>query len=106
MIRFQGMQESVDPVGGHIPGAVNRFYGLNLSTDGTFLSPEALRTEFTTLLGPVKPENVVVYCGSGVTSCHHLLAMEIAGLSGARLYVGSWSEWIRDPKRPRAKGSK
>ncbi len=99
--RYRGEKEPIDPVAGHIPGAVNRFHGLNLSQEGVFLPPNVLRQEFAALLGSTPPENVVVYCGSGVTSIHHILAMELAGMPGARLYPGSWSEWIRDPKQPR-----
>jgi thiosulfate/3-mercaptopyruvate sulfurtransferase len=102
--RFMGEDETIDPVAGHIPGAVNRFYGMNLNSDGTFKTTEKLRTGFEKILGAVRPDKAVVYCGSGVTSCHHILAMEYAGLAGARLYSGSWSEWIRDPDRPRATG--
>lgn len=98
--RYRGEREPIDPVAGHIPGAVNRFHGANLAPDGTFLPPQNLREQFDVLIGQTLPENVVVYCGSGVTSIHHILAMELAGLPGARLYVGSWSEWIRDKKRP------
>jgi thiosulfate/3-mercaptopyruvate sulfurtransferase len=98
--RFSGEQEPIDPVAGHIPGAVNRFHGANLNADGTFLPPEILRQQFIDLIGSTPLQQVIVYCGSGVTSCHHLLAMELAGISGARLYAGSWSEWIRDRKRP------
>lgn len=98
--RFRGENEPIDPVAGHIPGAVNRFHGANLATDGTFLPREELRSQFDALIDDTPPENVVVYCGSGVTSIHHILAMEYAGLPGARLYIGSWSEWIRDKKRP------
>lgn len=98
--RFRGENEPIDPVAGHIPGAVNRFHGKNLAPDGTFLPPDTLREQFTDLIGRTSPENVVVYCGSGVTSIHHILAMELAGLPGAKLYAGSWSEWIRDRKRP------
>lgn len=100
--RFRGEVEPIDPVAGHIPGAVNRFHALNLSPDGTFLPPEILRAQFEDLLQGISPENAVVYCGSGVTSIHHLIAMQIAGLPGARLYPGSWSEWIVDRKRPRS----
>ena len=102
--RFMGEGETIDPVAGHIPGAVNHFYGMNLKPDGTFKAPETLRTRFEGILGSVRSGNAVVYCGSGVTACHHLLAMEHAGLNGARLYSGSWSEWIRDPNRPRTTG--
>jgi thiosulfate/3-mercaptopyruvate sulfurtransferase len=103
--RYSGETEPIDAIGGHIPGAVNRFHGNNLSSEGTFLTPEVLRTQFLDLLGDVPSENAIVYCGSGVTSIHHLVAMELAGLTGARLYPGSWSEWIRDPNRPIANGS-
>lgn len=98
--RYRGEIEPIDTIAGHIPGAVNRFHGDNLGSDGTFKSPAALRNEYEILLAGAPPQNVIVYCGSGVTSCHHLLAMDYAGLPGARLYVGSWSEWIRDPLRP------
>lgn len=98
--RYRGETEPIDPVAGHIPGAVNRFHVDNLSHGGRFLDAADLRTQFTDLLHGVPPENAVVYCGSGVTSCFHILAMEIAGLTGAKLYPGSWSEWIRDPQRP------
>lgn len=98
--RFRGEQEPIDPVAGHIPGAQNRFNAENLSAEGTFKSPQALRAEFSKMLNGKKPEDVVHYCGSGVAACHNLLAMEIAGLPGGRLYAGSWSEWCADPKRP------
>jgi thiosulfate/3-mercaptopyruvate sulfurtransferase len=101
--RYRGDHEPIDPIAGHIPGAINRFHGLNLTPDGTFLPPEILRQQFETLLDGAAPENTIVYCGSGVTSIHHILAMELAGLPGARLYPGSWSEWIRDPTRPIAR---
>ena len=103
--RFSGEIEPIDSVAGHIPGAFNRFHGKNLNHEGVFKSTSILQVEFARLLKNTPPENVVVYCGSGVTSCHHLLAMEIAGLKGARLFVGSWSEWIRDPNRPIAVNS-
>jgi thiosulfate/3-mercaptopyruvate sulfurtransferase len=98
--RYRGEIEPIDPIAGHIPGAVNRFHGLNLSPEGVFLPPAVLREQFQALVGSTPPENAIVYCGSGVTSIHHILAMELAGLPGARLYVGSWSEWIRDRNRP------
>ncbi|MGE5638993.1 MAG: sulfurtransferase [Clostridia bacterium] len=101
--RFRGEQEPIDPVAGHIPGARNRFNANNMRADGTFKSPEELRAEFLDVFGQHTAENVVSYCGSGVAACHNLLAMEIAGLSGARLYAGSWSDWISDPKRAIAK---
>ncbi|MBI3763372.1 MAG: sulfurtransferase [Chloroflexi bacterium] len=103
-IRYRGEQEPIDPIAGRIPGAANRFHGDNLTPEGTFLTPDELKAQFEALLGGVRPENAVVYCGSGVTSAHHLVAMEHAGLKGARLYLGSWSEWIRDERRARAKG--
>ena len=100
--RFRGQNETIDPVGGHIPGAMNRFFKDNLTAQGLFKSPQQLRDEFRSLLATVTPEKIVSQCGSGVTACHNLLAMEIAGLRGGRLYPGSWSEWIADPARPRA----
>lgn len=101
--RFAGENETLDPVGGHIPGAVNRFFRNNLE-NGRFRPAKELRAEFQALLGDRQPEDVVHQCGSGVTACHNLLAMEIAGLSGARLYPGSWSEWCADPSLPVATG--
>jgi thiosulfate/3-mercaptopyruvate sulfurtransferase len=101
--RYRGEKEPIDPVAGHIPGAINRFHGANLGADGLFLPAVELREQFSTLLAGKPPEEAVLYCGSGVTSCHHLLAMEIAGLPGAKLYAGSWSEWIRDPRHPIAR---
>jgi len=98
--RFHGRNETIDPVAGHIPGAVNRFFKDNLNAQGFFKSPEELRAEFGTLVGRGTPKNVVHQCGSGVSACHNLLAMEIAGIKGSRLYPGSWSEWIADPSRP------
>ena len=102
--RYQGLIEPIDPVAGHIPGARNRLYKDNLLPDGRYKPAEQLRQEFTTLLGGTSPERIVHQCGSGVSACHNLLAMEIAGLSGSRLYPGSWSEWVADPSRPVAKG--
>ena len=103
--RFRGENETLDPVGGHIPGAVNRFYFDNLDDDGCFFKPVAeLRSEFDALLDGRPPSEVVQQCGSGVTACHNLLAMELAGLSGSKLYPGSWSEWCADPARPVALG--
>lgn len=102
--RFRGENETLDPVGGHIPGAVNRFYFDNLDDAGCFFKPvDELRAEFSTLLGGHPPADVVQQCGSGVTACHNLLAMELAGLSGSKLYPGSWSEWCADPARPVAR---
>jgi thiosulfate/3-mercaptopyruvate sulfurtransferase len=102
--RYRGETEPIDPVAGRIPGAVNRFYKANLKPDLTFRPPEELRPEFEALLAGRNPENVGHYCGSGVTSCTNLFAMEYAGLSGSKLYAGSWSEWIADPARPITKG--
>ncbi len=99
--RFAGRNETIDPVAGHIPGASNRFFQNNLdSTSGGFKPAEVLRAEFSVLLGDTKASDVVHQCGSGVTACHNLLAMEIAGLAGSRLYPGSWSEWCSDSSRP------
>lgn len=101
--RYRGENETLDPVGGHIPGAINRFFQLNLSPDGNFKPADQLRAEFTALLGEHPLDTVVHQCGSGVTACHNLLAMEIAGLHGTRLYAGSWSAWCADPDRPVAR---
>jgi thiosulfate/3-mercaptopyruvate sulfurtransferase len=98
--RYRGEHEPIDPIAGHIPGAMNRFNAENVSAQGTFKSPDQLRAEFQALLGGRVPAEVVHYCGSGVAACHNLLAMEIAGLPGARLYAGSWSEWSAEPRRP------
>ncbi len=102
--RYRGEVESLDPVAGHIPGAVNLFHLSNVNPDGTFLAPDVLRARFAALLGETPPANAITYCGSGVTAAHNLLAMEVAGLTGARLYAGSWSEWCSDPARPTATG--
>ena len=101
--RFRGENETMDPVGGHIPGARNRFFRDNLDADGCFRSAAELRNDYLGLLAGVEPAQVVMQCGSGVTACHNLLAMEIAGLHGAKLYAGSWSEWCSDPARPVAR---
>ena len=103
--RFRGEAEPIDPVAGRIPGSRNRFCGENLTAEGRFKSAEALRREFGALLGDRTPGEIVHYCGSGVAACHNALAMEIAGFPGSRVYVGSWSEWIADSHRPRAKGA-
>lgn len=103
--RYRGEMEPLDPVAGHIPGARNRPYPQNVNPDGTFKSADTLRREFAGLLGTTPLDRVVHYCGSGVTACHNLLAMEVAGLPGARLYPGSWSEWCADAARPVATGS-
>ncbi len=101
--RFRGENETLDPVGGHIPGAKNRFFKDNLQADGSFKPAEQLRAEFSGL--GIDPGSSVMQCGSGVTACHNLLALESAGLSGAALYPGSWSEWCADPARPVATGN-
>ena len=98
--RFEGQSESVDRVAGHIPGAINHFYKGNVTEDGTLRPQVELRQTFETMLAGQPPEKAVMYCGSGVTACQNLLAMEHAGLTGTRLFVGSWSEWSADPSRP------
>ena len=103
--RFQGRNETLDPVGGHIPGAINRFFKLNLNEDGTFKPAAVLLQEFNALLQDRAGHLVIHQCGSGVTACHNMLAMEIAGLTGSVLYPGSWSEWCSDPARPMSIGS-
>jgi len=102
--RFRGENETIDPVAGHIPGAVNRFFQNNLQPDGRFKPAAELRAEWLAVLAGRSPEDVVHQCGSGVSACHNVLAMEIAGLPGSRLYAGSWSEWCADPGRPVTKG--
>jgi thiosulfate/3-mercaptopyruvate sulfurtransferase len=102
--RYRGENETIDPVGGHIPGARNRFFKDNLTADGRFKPAHTLREDFSAVLAGKTPEHVVLQCGSGVTACHNMLAMEIAGLHGAALYAGSWSEWCADPSRPVATG--
>lgn len=102
--RYRGEQEPIDPEAGRIPGALNRFNLDNMQPDGTFKDPARLKMDFEETLKGENPSGVVHYCGSGVAACHNLLAMEIAGLSGGRLFAGSWSEWIADPERPREKG--
>jgi thiosulfate/3-mercaptopyruvate sulfurtransferase len=101
--RFRGENETLDPIGGHIPGAKNRFFKDNLSAEGRFKPAEELRSEFSGLIED--PQSAIMQCGSGVTACHNLLAAEIAGLRGAALYPGSWSEWCSDASRPVAKGA-
>lgn len=98
--RFQGENETLDPVGGHITGAINRFFKLNLDDRGRFKTAAQLRQEFSALLPEPSSAPIIHQCGSGVTACHNILAMEIAGLSGSILYPGSWSEWCSDPTRP------
>lgn len=102
--RFSGEREPLDKVAGHIPGSVNWVFDENLDFDGTYLPAEELREAYLKLLKGVKPELVIHSCGSGVTACHNMLAMEIAGMNGGKLYAGSWSEWITDPTRPVATG--
>ena len=101
--RFAGTVEPIDPVAGHVPGAVNHPFEANMGEDGRFLPPAELERRWRERLAGVSPSDTIAMCGSGVTACHNLLAMQIAGLAGARLYAGSWSEWIRDPARPVAR---
>lgn len=101
--RFRGENETIDPVGGHIPGAKNRFFKDNLQPDGRFKAPDQLKAELGAAVGD--PAKAIMQCGSGVTACHNLLALEVAGMPGAALYPGSWSEWSADPARPVATGS-
>ncbi len=102
--RYRGDVETIDPVAGHIPGALNRPYTRNLAVDGTFRPPRELRTEFDAMLHGRAADDLVHYCGSGVSACHNVLAMAVAGYPLTRLYPGSWSEWITDRRRPVAKG--
>ncbi len=102
--RFRGEEEPLDKVAGHVPGAVNRPYADNMA-GGRFKPPMQLADEYRALLAGRDPSDVVVMCGSGVTACHNLLAMERAGLRGARLFTGSWSGWLADPRRPVATGA-
>ncbi len=103
--RYRGINETLDKVGGHIPGAANYFFQDNLTPDKTFKSPDELKTQWTPILKGHDPKDVVVYCGSGVTACHNLLALEHAGILGVKIFPGSWSEWSVDPSRPVATGS-
>lgn len=103
--RYRGENETIDRVGGHIPGARNRFFKDNLTADGRFKSAHTLRDEFSAVMPGIAADRVVLQCGSGVTACHNALAMEIAGLHGAALYPGSWSEWTSDASRPVATGA-
>jgi thiosulfate/3-mercaptopyruvate sulfurtransferase len=102
--RYRGENETLDKVGGHIPGAVNHFFKWNVNDDGTFRSADEIRDRVRASLSGVSPDRVICYCGSGVTACQNLLAFEHAGLSGARLFAGSWSEWSSDPSRPIERG--
>jgi thiosulfate/3-mercaptopyruvate sulfurtransferase len=103
--RFRGEVEPIDPVAGHVPGAHNRPFSENLTSDGRFKDPATLRSEFSALLAAVPPDHVVHMCGSGVTACHNLLAMEHAGMTGSRIYAPSWSGWIDHRTRPVATGA-
>jgi thiosulfate/3-mercaptopyruvate sulfurtransferase len=103
--RYRGENETLDRVGGHIPGARNRYFKDNLADDGRFKPAHTLRDEFSAVIPGVSGEHVVLQCGSGVTACHNALAMEIAGMHGAALYPGSWSEWSSDTARPVATGA-
>lgn len=96
--RYAGLTEPIDTIAGHIPGAINIPFTENLDADGRFLEPEILNEKYTATLKEVKPEDVIVHCGSGITACHTLLAMDYAGLPIPKLYVGSWSEWSRNGK--------
>ncbi|HTT07706.1 MAG TPA: sulfurtransferase [Gammaproteobacteria bacterium] len=102
--RYRGESEPIDPVAGHIPGAVNYFCKRNLTADGRFLTPAALRPALSGVFGAVPAAEVTFYCGSGVTACHNILATVHAGFQEPRLYAGSWSEWCADPARPVARG--
>ena len=102
--RFEGKSETIDKVAGHIPGARNHFYKWNLGDDGLMRAPAELRARYDALLDGRAPAEMVMYCGSGVSACHNLLAMEHAGLTGSPLYAGSWSEWSADASRPRETG--
>jgi thiosulfate/3-mercaptopyruvate sulfurtransferase len=103
--RFAGTVEPLDRVAGHIPGAVNHPFTANLTQDGRFLPPDELSRRWLTRLRGTEPSDAILMCGSGVTACHNILAMTTAGLPGGKLYAGSWSEWIRDPERPVARGA-
>ncbi len=102
--RYRGENETLDPVGGHIPGAANRFFMDNINAEGRFKSGHELREEWTRVIGEQPANTVILHCGSGVTACHNALAMEVAGLHNPLLYAGSWSEWCADPARPVATG--
>jgi len=102
--RYAGAVEPIDPVAGHVPGAVNHPFTANLGADGRFLPAAELERRWQERLPGSDLQNLVAMCGSGVTACHNLLSLEVAGLTGGKLYAGSWSEWIRDPRRPVARG--
>jgi thiosulfate/3-mercaptopyruvate sulfurtransferase len=101
--RYAGTVEPIDPVAGHIPGAVNHPFTANLDAEGRFLPAAELKRRWRERLADRESEHLVAMCGSGVTACHNLLSLEVAGLGGGKLYAGSWSEWIRDPRRPTAR---
>ena len=101
--RYLGIKDRVDPIAGHVPGAISHPFSNNLTKDGVFKSASELRLIYSKILGDSSATNIISMCGSGVTACHNILAMEIAGLFGAKLYVGSWSEWITNSNRPIAK---
>lgn len=103
--RYRGELETIDPVAGRIPGARNHFFGQNLTPQGAMKSPDELRRQFAATFEGRSPTDTVFYCGSGVSACQNLLALEHAGLSGAKLYAGSWSQWCKDPRRPVARGN-
>ena len=98
--RYRGENETIDPIAGHIPGAINAPYPDNLNPDGTFRSDDELRARFASLLGDTPADRAAFYCGSGVTAAHNILALKHVGFGDAKLYAGSWSEWIADPRRP------
>ena len=102
--RFRGENETLDPIGGHIPGAINHVFKNNLDANGLFKSPEILHQTFKTIIGNRSGADLIMQCGSGVTACHNLLALEIAGMTGAQLYPGSWSEWCAQPNAVIATG--
>jgi thiosulfate/3-mercaptopyruvate sulfurtransferase len=101
--RYAGTVEPIDPVAGHIPGAVNHPFTASLDADGYFLPGDEIKRRWQERLSGRQPRQLIAMCGSGVTACHNLLSLEVAGLTGAKLYAGSWSEWIRDPQRPVAR---
>jgi thiosulfate/3-mercaptopyruvate sulfurtransferase len=102
--RYAGTVEPIDPVAGHIPGTVNHPFTANLDAEGRFLAATELKRRWRERLAGREPAHLVAMCGSGVTACHNLLSLEVAGLGAGKLYAGSWSEWIRDPRRPIARG--
>jgi thiosulfate/3-mercaptopyruvate sulfurtransferase len=104
--RFRGDVEPIDPVAGHVPGARDHPFAWNMASDGQWLGADQLAQKLRQSLDGVASDHSIMMCGSGVTACHNILAMEIAGLTGTKLYAGSWSEWIRDPTRAIAKGDR